>query len=301
MYEIRAIEVPGPGFAIYYNQEKQMEILKVGATLNFLSLSGKSLLEGYDEQTLQGFEWYRSAVLFPFPNRLDKGTYIHQGQKFAFPINEPANQNALHGFVYKELFELASQEVSQEDFCKLSLQLNYDGDYEYYPFKFELTVHYNLSPNQLKIEFEVKNTGNMNLPYGIGWHPYFMMGGMVNHYQLSFPRCKQIELDARQLPTGNFISYQFFEEEKEIAEIKLDKGFKMETDGYEVTLRTEQNEVLTLQVENQSYLQVFIPDDRRRIALEPMSSGIDAFNAKEGLINLEPGQSNSHRTFLKYQ
>ena len=39
-----------------------------------------------------------------------------------------------------------------------------------------------------------------------------------------------------------------------------------------------------------NFLQVYIPPSREMIALEPMTSNIDAFNNKDHLIILEPGK-----------
>jgi aldose 1-epimerase len=37
-----------------------------------------------------------------------------------------------------------------------------------------------------------------------------------------------------------------------------------------------------------NYVVLYIPPDRNSIAVEPMTSSIDAFNNKEGLIILKP-------------
>ena len=37
------------------------------------------------------------------------------------------------------------------------------------------------------------------------------------------------------------------------------------------------------------FLQVFIPDDRGSIAVEPMTCNVDAFNNQEGLMTLDKG------------
>ena len=40
-----------------------------------------------------------------------------------------------------------------------------------------------------------------------------------------------------------------------------------------------------------NYLVLYTPPDRKSIAVEPMTSNINAFNSKEGLIIIEPGES----------
>ena len=52
--------------------------------------------------------------------------------------------------------------------------------------------------------------------------------------------------------------------------------------------------------ESIEYVQLYSPADNI-IAVEPMSCSIDAFNNGKGLIELLPGESQSHLLNLKYQ
>ncbi|MCB0643138.1 MAG: hypothetical protein KDC44_15925, partial [Phaeodactylibacter sp.] len=42
-----------------------------------------------------------------------------------------------------------------------------------------------------------------------------------------------------------------------------------------------------------NFLQVFTPDHRQSIAIEPMTCNVDAFNNREGLIVLKPGEAHA--------
>jgi aldose 1-epimerase len=297
MYEINSIEVPSEGFEIILDNQRVVQILSVGATLNALSFDGHDLLDGYDQDEIQSFAWSKSALLFPFPNRLRDGQYEFEGQSYQFPINEPRNHNALHGFLYHEPFELVSQEVGEE-YAALTFQFDYQGTYDYYPFPFVFQARYKISKNLFEATFEVHNTGSQNLPFGFGWHPYFALSDQVGDLYLEFPAGDEIKLDDRQLPTGELRSFEEFAKPKPIGDRTFDTGFKMSADELTIKINDQKGAAIEIKSWNQPYLQLFTPDDRKRIAIEPMSCGIDVLNTKEGLSILASGESEKFLTVI---
>jgi aldose 1-epimerase len=300
MYEIRTIDTPAKGLAVFYNGKKVADVLYTGATLNYLSFDDRNLIDGYDRVSLQAYEWSRSAILFPFPNRLRDGKYSFEGKDYAFPINEPDNQNALHGFLYSEDFALKKL-IASPDMCSITLAYEYDKVYDFYPFSFSFDVTFQIESNKLTALFEITNTGESDLPFGFGWHPYFMLTEKVDEMWLQFPSGEQLELDDRQLPTGQTMSFDLFEKGNILDRRKFDDGFHIGKSHYVVKMRSEAGKELQLKIENQPYLQVFTPDDRKRIAIEPMSSGIDVFNSKVGISVLVKGQSEIFKTEIQFK
>jgi aldose 1-epimerase len=300
MYEIRTLDVPAKGVAIWKNKTKLLEVLNVGATLNYLSLNGRgNIIDGYSSEELSSFAWSKSAILFPFPNRLRDGAYTFRGKNYQFPINDTNNHNALHGFVYAESFDWVDSEVTT-DSCKLVFQYSYLGERNDYPFPFALTITYELFDERLNALFEVRNVGDVELPFGFGWHPYFIFDDDVSKIKMQLPEVDKILVDQRQLPTGQKAAYTDYEETRYIADERFDTGFHVKHENYSVILETSDQMQLEVQASNQPYLQVFTPEDRRRIAIEPMSSGIDVFNSKEGLQILPVGDSAIFSTSVKY-
>ncbi|MFT4738909.1 MAG: galactose mutarotase-like enzyme [Cyclobacteriaceae bacterium] len=89
---------------VLIGDDLRMQILNRGAALNALVLGERKLLCGYRCFTDYDFRSARSAILFPSPNRPEEGVYYFQGKKHEFPINEPSNNNSLHGFVKDQFF-----------------------------------------------------------------------------------------------------------------------------------------------------------------------------------------------------
>lgn len=258
-----------------------------GACLTDLVIGGVSLLDGYREASeLDTLDWGKSAILAPFPNRLKDGKYAFDGREYQFPINEPARNNALHGFVMDKPFEIV-----EEDGLSVALEYRYDGGFEYFPFPFLLRVAYSLSAaGGFSVFFEMKNTGKGPMPAGLGWHPYFRLGDSADALSLQLPAAGQVLVDERMIPTGEKLRFSDFEAMKQIGETAFDTGFRL-PEPCEVRLREGQREVVYWQDEEFPFLQVFIPPARRSIALEPMTCNIDALNNGEGLRVLAPGEA----------
>ena len=258
-----------------------------GAVITHMTLEK----EGRQVQVLQPHEkyLYENAWLFPFPNRLNKGAYGFEGKSYQFPINDIDLPNALHGFVHGNAFELVTQ---TDDHCELTYQ--YDGRHEFYPFPFVLNVAYSLKEDGLYLTARVKNTGASNLPSGLGWHPYFHIEKGVAQAGLKIPSCYEVEVDENLIPTGAKRPSHCFEEFSTLKDSVLDTCFELGRKGEQqsVELRLEEGLILEVwQDAHYPYVQVFTPKDRQTIAIEPVTCAIDAFNSREGLKILSPGES----------
>jgi aldose 1-epimerase len=235
--------------------------------------------------------WCKSEILFPFPNRLRDGRYEFEGTTYQFPIDEPINMNAIHGFVNNRPFEVKEM-VVKNDKAKISLQHDFLGDFKHYPFAFSLTVsfEYDLNLKSLNTSFDVVNMGDKKMPFGLGWHPYFSFNNeLIHKIKMKLPDVDLIEMDERQLPTGNRHPYQI--EQIDFAKAYMDHGFHIAdlipkyaiSDGF-FKLDFEAGDKL-------EYLQIFNPKNDEGVAIEPMSCNVDAFNNKDGLVALESGET----------
>lgn len=232
---------------------------------------------------------YQSSLLFPFPNRLASGSFEFREKLYQFPINDFGLPNALHGFLHDRPFQLKSEGESH-----IELMHVYEGDLPYYPFPCEMHLHYELKPSELVIQVSILNTGASTLPCVFGWHPYFNLPETLESGALHLNGVDLIEVDGNMIPTGKRTPYRTLEEGAEISELKLDTCFRFvdKKDKHITRLIYPDKSALEIwQDEKHSYVQVYTPDDRRTIAIEPMSGNINALNTKEGLSLIEPGQS----------
>jgi aldose 1-epimerase len=271
-----------------FDSANYMEIVHQGATLNELRLSNHSIIWGYDLANESVPEGSKSSILFPFPNRLCDGEYQFEGVKYHFPINEPANHNALHGFLHDCHFELSEEKIFENQ-IDLSFVYRYEGQKHFFPFPFEFIADYKIHHNHsLYCEFEVRNTGDSKIPVGFGWHPYFLLN--PKKVQLQLPRVKQVLMDQRQLPTGVRIDYHEYKEQSLVGERRHDDCFEVLKPG-PVYLSGEEFDLELNFSENNRFLQLFTPREENTIAVEPMSCNVNALNNRQGLIILNPDES----------
>jgi len=150
---------------IFSNKWGAFTVASRGASLLSLQIGGRELLHDFGDQSHQ---WASGAVMFPFPVRMASGTVMaFEGAEYHWPINDEKHRAALHGFTPWEEFELAQLPSG------IQASWNYDGSKEYYPFPCRLTISYTLEQHGLTLCGRIDNLGEANLPFQMGWHPYF--------------------------------------------------------------------------------------------------------------------------------
>jgi len=238
---------------------------------------------------------YRSCLLFPFPGRIPEGKYSFNGNNYQLPVNEEEKNNSLHGFVYNKSFKIDREEATNE-FARLILSYNYLGDLAGYPFPFKIIVEFTLSSTGMDLNIKVKNTGKVMMPVGCGWHPYFSFGEKVDKLLLELPVTDEIVLGDNLVPTGETRSYSSFVVPKLIGDKILDSSFVVKKNKVSITKLTslEKNATINLWQDSinntYNYLQIYIPPDRKSIAIEPVTCSANTFNTKVRLITLNPGE-----------
>jgi len=293
----KTLEQNGKEIYCYQSEDGEIElhIIADSALISDLKIKGQSIISGprTDEEIIDN-ESYKSSYLLPFPNRLKGGKFEFEDQIFQFPINDESGQNAMHGIKVESPFILTEESASGS--LRLSFEQSYDGDNASYPFPYKFTVVINLDRHKCELHLQIHNSGNKNMPVGLGWHPFFsLQDGSINDFKLCIPKCKKIEVDDRLLPTGKKLQFDDFSKPKSIGDMKFDTTFLFvkDADFTSVTLENEDYKLRYFQETRDqkfNYLQVYTPEDRKSIALEPMSCNIDAFNNQEGLKVLAPGK-----------
>jgi aldose 1-epimerase len=277
--------VTGDGFSV---------VPSVGATLLDLQFKGREVLDGYESaEALEIGKWGKSAILFPFPNRLRDGQYTWESETYQFPINNAPMNNAIHGFLRHVALEPVRIELSTES-AEITCRYVYDGHLGYYPFPLTLETTFNISArNDFSVTFMVRNQHTASIPVGFGWHPYFSLADTADAHSLQLPAADMVGIDERMIPTGSLMPYTAFQVEKQVADTKLDNCFKVadaEAQLYRLQMQHGGHTLsLTASKTQWPYFQVFTPPARKSIALEPMTCNVDAFNNGNGLMTIPAG------------
>lgn len=157
--------------------------------------TGSSVIDGYrDDTELLSGDGSRSAILGPFPGRIDGGRFSFDGVDVSLPTH--SDGHARHGFITDLDFELVSQSHS------LHLRSRFDGD-STWPWSFVIDVVYSLVVSntkeaRLSVSISLKNTSLSDAPVGLGWHPLLSMPGHDTIRDLSLTIPARIEVATRQ-------------------------------------------------------------------------------------------------------
>lgn len=275
-----------------------------GAGLMELNFGDDNFIVGYDKpEALDENSGARSMPLFPFPNRLAGGEYSWKGETYEFPITDKAGPNAIHGIGRNAAFKLTHSEIGDQS-ALVTFTYQDKGHHPGYPFPFSFDMSFRLdSSHAFEMEMGFKNESEEEIPVGFGWHPYFKVSERIDDAILRLPPCEKIEVDENMIPTGERSPFHYFNDLKPIGRFKLDNCFALTDTGEraEVLLKGKQGDLVYWQETGDqkfNFIQLYIPDDRGSLAIEPMTCNIDAFHNEEGLIVLEPGERVSGRCGL---
>ena len=125
-----------------------------------------------------------SPVLFPIIGSLKNEAFLYNNQQYGLPR---------HGFARERVFEIEKQ---TEDSAVFLLTQD-EASLKVFPFFFELRLHYTIEENQLKVKYDVKNTGDDTMLFSVGGHPAFKVpfadGTSYNDYYLEFNKEEELK------------------------------------------------------------------------------------------------------------
>lgn len=239
-----------------------------------------------------GIAMYSGVKLFPFPNRVKDAAYSFEGKNYSLPKNDSPRNHSLHGLVFDKVFTFKSFDKEQGI---VEFQYNCDGESEYFPFSYLLTVAIRLIKQGVEIKTTVLNTGNADMPMGDGWHPYVSTGTKIDNLCIKIPANQYFKTDNTLIPTLEKMTEKSFSSLSLLGDCEMDSCFLISTtEGRVSTIIFDSEKNITIDLwqevgsDKYNYVQYYTPKNRLSIAVEPMSCAPDAINNKIGLIRLAP-------------
>ncbi|MGY5763625.1 aldose 1-epimerase family protein [Brachybacterium sp. DNPG3] len=275
------------------------EVSAVGAVVESLTIGGRDLLVRNPEQG--PIQFYRGALVAPWPNRIGDGRYTWDGQEIQAPINEVERGNALHGLLSFHAFEEVS---ASEATLELRAALFPSPGY---PFHLELRVRFALDAETgLETEVLARNIGEQDAPYGVCPHPYLVAGtDRLDQWSLEVSAGTVVTVtEDRLLPTGTApiaSGSEFdFSTAREIGDLFIDHAFtdlaRDEAGRLRVTVTSAQGTGAEITSGPEcGWLQIHTGDQpdpaihRLGLAVEPMTCPPDAFRSGTDVVRLSPG------------
>ncbi|WP_203566625.1 aldose 1-epimerase family protein [Aestuariimicrobium ganziense] len=272
-------------------------VTEQGATLRSLTRGGREVALGFGEgDSPVGCQ---GQHLLPWPNRIRDGRYTFDGQGLQLAISEPERNNAIHGLVNWRPWQLVSHE--QDSVTQRIVVLAEPG----WPGVIEATITHRVDEHGLQVQVTVRNTGSTPVPYGYAAHPYLKLDAPLDEWTVEIPFDEFLVVDERLLPIevspvagapGDFTTARTF------GGTTLDtafRGVRTDQQGRWMVRASHGDDRVGLWSEQPcTWLQVYTPDDRASLAVEPMTCGPDAFNegpTHADVIRLESGEEHTLR------
>lgn len=251
---------------------------------------------------------FNGHILLPFNDRIPGGRYLYDGYNYELPINEPESGDAIHGFFYTLKTELLSHDrTNRNELRAVFFRETEERTTIGYPFALSVRLVYTLRAHSFRMDISVRNRSSSPAPLAVGWHPYFCLSSRVDDLRLSLPADRYVEVDSALLPTGLVPlvdgSPYDFRNERRIGSTEMDIALRLNHEAVTssgtaapsfstLTLRSEDYRLTMRSGPELLYRQIFIPPDRRSIAVEPISAATNSFNLPDlGLTSLRPGET----------
>lgn len=235
-------------------------------------------------------------ILFPFPNRIRNGQFMHDGQGYQLPKNDAIHTNAIHGFSPRIPWRVFGYSADQHSaWIHADFQLSVDATEVSgsWPGDGVLSVIYRLTDSRLRMEMTVRNVGKVPFPFGLGLHPYFMFPGVtgdVSRYRLYAPARSVWELEntmpnGKRVPVPDDLNWN---RPRMIGSAKLDTLYgdlsvvEQEPTGLMLRATLEHEDAPgTFQLWTSADFResvLFIPPHRQAVCIEPYTCATDAVN-----------------------
>jgi aldose 1-epimerase len=229
-----------------------------GAAFSSLQWRGRDVLvpapEGARHPGSYGAFW-----MLPWANRLDGGRIAGH----AMPINRAAEGTAIHGLARDLPWGVISDAPDQ---ARLKQRVSVT------PFYYTARLTLSLDADGLLMVMELRHEGAAPVPYGMGWHPWFIRSAATSLHLKATQRASH---DARGLPQAFTPSTGISADEAGL--IGLDNFFAG-WDGVARLITPAGTITLTATGDFASGLQVYAPPTQPAICVEPVSHMPDAPN-----------------------
>jgi aldose 1-epimerase len=232
----------------FENEYGAFTIDQRGASIVMLRLGEQQLIHDFGREK---YNWSSGAVMFPFPVRMTTGTIMQFGANyFNWPMNDTKHKAALHGLTPWVDFELTRDEHG------ITCVYEYDGNLEYYPFPNRLSISYALKAKCFTLNARIENMGIENMPYHLGWHPYFKLD---SSFALNPSPKFRLEKDEHSLP-GKKVPFIGFDWNDEVDGAFYTRDICVDNEKYQFHISS-----------CSEITQIFRPKGAPFIAIEPIT------------------------------
>ncbi|MDO5671598.1 MAG: aldose 1-epimerase family protein [Actinomycetaceae bacterium] len=301
----------GAQYELVFGDQRAV-VTEVGAAVRLYQVGGRDVIVPFGAHEMSPAA--HAAVLMPWPNRIEDGRYSFDGVDYQLALSEPERHNANHGLALYARWELVSMPPGA---VTLRLEL---VPQQGYPFSLTCDITYSLGVDGLQVVAHTTNTGDVDAPYGIGFHPWLSPGAYtIDECVLQVPARGWVRTNERLIPveeTGEIPAELDFRQPRVLGATVLDDAFVdpvgtdqnavdhngRDADGRSWAHFTDPSgvRVSCWMAEGLECWQLCTGDGmpgnpRGGLAVEPLSCTANAFRTGQRLVRLKPGQTHTAR------
>ena len=227
--------------------------------------------------------------LVPYANRIAQGRFDFAGQSHQLPLNFGEHPHSLHGVGWQ-----AEWGAVQSGADHATLVHTHDGGAGW-PWAYQAEQRFLLAPCAVRVELAIANTGNSQMPAGLGLHPYFPCDAETF---LTFTAAGAWLSDETMLPTRQ-VAATTFGDWQATAPVAGATLIDTAYDGWDGMARIGQGwGGLAIDSEGAAVLHLFRPPGAGFFCVEPSNHLPDAIN-RDGMDLLSPGETRSLAMMLR--
>jgi galactose mutarotase-like enzyme len=227
-------------------------------------------------------------LLHPWANRLAGSSYRAAGRRVSLAgVTLPHDPNGLpiHGNLLGVPFD-----VVRASGARLVARLDYGahpGKLRAFPFPHLVTVDARLDADRgLTIATSIEPTSARAVPVSFGWHPFVRLPNAPRReWELQWPACEHVEVDARILPTGARTPQG--SEREPIGRRTFDDHYALGRDR-RFAISTGRRTLTFVFDRSYPFAQLYAPPRKQFVAIEPMTATVDALGRGTAPL-VEPG------------
>jgi len=217
-----------------------------------------------------------SFLMFPWVNRLEPNPWAHPPFYPSTNWLTDGNGVSLHGLFHNLNRKILSESESGKG-STVSFGFELPEEWkDSFLGKINLTETYILTDHELKIRYQVTNHSEEDISFALGIHPYFRWGKEENIDDLYLfgTGFYEVKLGDYLLPEKVLKDIVRLEEETKLEGKNYDSLFmaKQEHEKSSYLGFFSMNRKEKILVGGGNFYQVYIPGDRKSIAIEPMTS-----------------------------
>jgi aldose 1-epimerase len=230
-------------------------------------------------------------LLHPWANRLTGLRYSAAGREVELDPTSPVlhlddRGLPMHGVPWSQI---AWQVIeSRPDRITTRLDWQQRDLLGVFPYPHHLELRATLQPDRLNIETTLFAGSEGPVPASFGFHPYLGLPGLPRAaWRLKLPAMRRLVLDPRGIPTGDEEPFAAFDDV--LGERAFDDGFAVLEEPAPLSITGGGRRIRVELLTGFPYAQIFAPNGKDFIALEPMTAPTNALASGRGLRLVEAG------------